>query len=81
MSRILIVLGLALVAIGLLWPWIGRLALLWQFGFAGIGEQFLTMRTPLGWRPSEEVKDGLPDGRHGRLWRRSSNFFFSVPLL
>jgi Protein of unknown function (DUF2905) len=27
MSRILIVLGLALVAIGLLWPWIGRLGL------------------------------------------------------
>ncbi len=27
MSRILIMLGLALVAIGLLWPWLGRLGL------------------------------------------------------
>ena len=27
MSRFLIVLGLALVVIGLLWPWIGRLGL------------------------------------------------------
>jgi hypothetical protein len=27
MSRFLIVLGLALVAIGLLWPWVGRLGL------------------------------------------------------
>ena len=57
------------------------LALLWQISLAGFGEQFLTMRTSLGWRPSEEVKDGLPDGRHARLWRRTSDSFFSVPLL
>ena len=29
-----------------------------------------------GWRPCEEVEDGLPDGRHARLWRRSPNSFF-----
>ena len=34
-----------------------------------------------GWRAFEEVEDGLPDGRHARLWRRSPDSFFSVPLL
>ena len=58
-----------------------ELALLWQFRFGGVGEEFLTVRASLGWRPCEEVEDGLPDGRHARLWRRSPNSFFSVPLL
>ena len=57
------------------------LALLWQFRFDGVGEEFLTMRTSPGWRLCEEVEDGLPDGRHAWLWRRSSDSFFSVPLL
>jgi hypothetical protein len=56
----------------------GGLALLWQFGFDGTCEPFLAMRTSLWRRPSEEVKDGLPDSR---LWRRSSDSFFSAPLL
>ena len=57
------------------------LALLWQFGFDGVGEEFLTVGASPGWRPCEEVEDGLPDGRHARLWRRSPDSFFSVPLL
>ena len=57
------------------------LALLWQIVLDGFGEEFLTMWTAPGWRPSEEVEDGLPDGRHGRLWRWPSDSFFSVPLL
>ena len=57
------------------------LALLWQFGFDGVGEEFLAVGASPGWRPCEEVEDGLPDGRHARLWRRSPDFFFSVPLL
>ena len=57
------------------------LALLWQFGFDGVGDEFLTVRASPGWRPCEEVEDGLPDGRHARLWRRSPDSFFSVPLL
>ena len=39
------------------------------------------MRALPGWRACEEIEDGLPDGRHARLWRWSSNSFFSVPLL
>src|SRR5258708_3592920 len=58
-----------------------ELALLWQFRFAGVGEGFLTVGTSPGWRPCEEVEDGLPDGRHARLWWRSPDSFFSVPLL
>ncbi len=57
------------------------LALLWQFGFDGVGEEFLTVGASPGWRPCEEVEDGLPDGRHARLWRPSPDSFFSVPLL
>jgi transposase len=57
------------------------LALLWQFSFAMVGEGFLTVGTSPGWRPCEAVEDGLPDGRHARLWRRSPDSFFSVPLL
>lgn len=57
------------------------LALLWHFWFGRIGEESLTMRASLWRRPHEEVEDGLPDGRHGRLWRRPSDSFFSVPLL
>ena len=58
-----------------------KLALLWQIFLGGVGEEFVTMWTAPGWRSSEEVKDGLPDGRHGRLWRWPSDSFFSVPLL
>ena len=58
-----------------------ELTLLWQFGFDGVGEEFLAVGASLGWRPCEEVEDGLPDGRHARLWRRSPGSFFSVPLL
>ena len=58
-----------------------QLALLWQIRFGGVGEEFLTVRASLGRRPCEEVEDGLPDGRHARLWRRSPDSFFSVPLL
>lgn len=57
------------------------LTLLWHFGFGRIGEESLTMRASLWRRPHEEVEDGLPNGRHGRLWRRPSDSFFSVPLL
>ena len=57
------------------------LALLWHFRLDGVGEEFLTVRTSPGWRPCEEVEDGLPDGRHAWLWRRSPDSFFSVPLL
>ena len=39
------------------------------------------MWTAPGWRPSEEVKDGLPDGRHGRLWRWPSDSFFRPAAL
>jgi hypothetical protein len=48
---------------------------------ARFGEEFLTVRASLGRRPCEEIEDSLPDGRHARLWRRSPNSFFSVPLL
>jgi hypothetical protein len=57
------------------------LALLWQFGLARFGEECLTVGASLGRRPCEEIEDGLPDGRHARLWRRSADSFFSVPLL
>ena len=56
------------------------LALLWQFKLAGADEEFLTVRASPWWRPCEEVEDGLPDGRHTRLWRRAPDSFFSVPL-
>ena len=31
------------------------LALLWQFGFDGVGEEFVTVGASPGWRPCEEV--------------------------
>ena len=53
-----------------------ELALLWQIVRDGLGEDFITMRAS-PWRWScEEVKDGLPDGRHGRLWGWPSDSFF-----
>jgi molybdate transport system substrate-binding protein len=58
-----------------------ELTLLWQFRLARFGEECLTVRASLGRRPCEEIEDGLPDGRHARLWRRSTDSFFSVPLL
>ena len=57
------------------------LALLWQFRSDGVGEEFLTVRASLGWRLGKEVEDGLPNRRHGWLWRWAPDSFFSVPLL
>jgi len=58
-----------------------RLALLWQIVRDGLSDEFIAMRaSPWRW-PCKEVKNGLPDGRHGRLWRWPSDSFFSVPLL
>jgi len=31
--------------------------------------------------PGEEVENGLTNGRHARLWRRSPDSFFSAPQL
>ena len=58
-----------------------NLALLWYFWFSGSCKEHFTVRASQGRRPYEEVEDGLPDGRHARLWRRSCDSFFSVPLL
>jgi hypothetical protein len=30
---------------------------------------------------AEEIEDGLPDGRHARLWRRSADLFFRPAAL
>ena len=57
----------------------GRLALLWQIRFEGVCEEFLTVRASHGSRPRKKFEDGLPDGWHARLWRRSPNSFFSFP--
>jgi hypothetical protein len=57
------------------------LALLWHFWFGGSREERFTVRASQGWKPHEEVEDGLPDGGHARLWWRSCVSFFSVPLL
>ena len=35
------------------------------------------MRALPGWRACEEIEDGLPDGRHARLWRWSFDSSFS----
>ena len=60
---------------------VDRLALLWHFWFGGFCEERFTVRALLGWKPHEEVEDGLPDGGQARLWWRSYDSFFSVPLL
>ena len=60
---------------------LGQLALLWHFWFGGSCEERFTVRALLGWKPHEEVEYGLPDGGHARLWWRSYDSFFSVPLL
>ena len=57
------------------------LALLWQIRLTGVAEEFFTVRASQGWRPCEDVEDGLPYGGHARLWRRSPDSFFSVPRL
>ena len=57
-----------------------RLALLWQILIDGPGEEHLTVRAPWRGRSGEEIENGLPDGRHARLWRRAPDSFFSVPL-
>ena len=46
-----------------------------------VEEGFLTVRASLGWRRCEEVEDGLPDGRHARLWWWPPDSFFPAPLL
>ena len=56
------------------------LALLWQVGIEGRGQQSLAVRTSGGWRSCEEIEDGLPNRRHARLRRRAPDSFFSVPL-
>jgi hypothetical protein len=55
------------------------LTLLWQISLAGLGEEFLTVRAPRRRRPRKEVQNGLPDGRHTRLWWWAADSFFSVP--
>jgi ATP-dependent DNA helicase RecG len=55
---------------------LNHLALLWQIGLSGADEEFLTVRAPRGWRPCEEVENGLPYGGHALLWRRSPDSFF-----
>src|ERR1700677_3466914 len=55
------------------------LALLWQIGRGSFVEEFGAVGTSPARRAHEEVKDGLPDGRQARLWRRSPDSFFSVP--
>jgi len=60
---------------------LASLALLWQIRFGWVDEEFLTVWASLRSRLSKEVEDGLPDRRHARLWRRSPDSFFSVPLL
>ena len=55
------------------------LTLLWQIRFEGVCEEFLTVRASHGSRPRKKFEDGLPDGWHARLWRRSPNSFFSFP--
>ncbi len=57
------------------------LALLWHFRLCDICEEDVTVRTSSGCLSFEEIEDGLPDGRHARLWRRSRDSFFSVPQL
>ena len=57
------------------------LALLWQIIFRRLGEALVTVRASYRWWSREEVEDGLPDGRHARLWRRCPDSFFSAPLL
>ena len=52
------------------------LALLWQIWRGGFAEEFRAVGTSPGRGAHEEVKDGLPDGRQARLWRRSPNSFF-----
>ncbi len=68
-------------AVKLLKRLLDKLALLWHFLFRGFCEEPVTVRASQGWRLCEDVEDGLPDGRHARLWRRSCDSFFSVSLL
>jgi hypothetical protein len=53
------------------------LVLLWHFRFGGCCEEHFTVRTSHRRRSCEEVENGLHDGRHARLWRRSRDSFFS----
>ena len=52
------------------------LALLWYFWFVGFCDQHFTVRASQGWKLCEEIEDGLLDGRHAELWRRSCDSFF-----
>ena len=55
------------------------LALLWQSGRRSGCERLIAMGAVCRWRSCEDVEDGLPDGWHARLRRRSPDSFFSVP--
>ena len=57
------------------------LALLWHFVFSGFFHQHLTVVASLRRRPCEEDEDGLPDGWHAGLGRRSWSAFFFVQQL
>jgi len=57
------------------------LALLWQIVHYGPVDDFVAVRASAWWWSCEDVKNGLPDRWHGRLWRRPPDSFFSVPLL
>ena len=67
--------------------WVGdwveeaALALLWHFVFSGFFHQHLTVVASLRRRPCEEDEDGLPDGWHAGLGRRSWSAFFFVQQL
>nr|WP_292492102.1 hypothetical protein [Mesorhizobium sp.] len=51
-----------------------------SLGLTASASSFSQMRTSAGWRPREEVENGLSNSWHARLWRWSPDFF-SVPLL
>ncbi len=56
------------------------LTLLWQISRNWVPEGFVTVGASGSRWLHEEVENCLPDGWHGRLRRRSTDSFFSVPL-
>jgi len=61
-------------------PPILGLALLWQIFWDARSEEFIAVGASAGWWSDEEVKNGLPDGRHGRL-RPHDSFFRPAALM
>ena len=59
---------------------ISQLALLWQNLFAPVffNDLFSAVWTPLRGRPKDEIDDGVTNGGHGWLRRRSVDSFFSA---